>query len=111
MTPQSFSNCLGGRYLFSCSEDAEEVNTMDSRSSVLPRVNLQLGVKCLVGVPTVAQRLRNLTGIHKEVGLIPGLAQWVEDLTVSYGVDCRCGSDPSLLCCGVGRQLQLQFVP
>ena len=35
----------------------------------------------------------NLTGIHKDVGLIPGLAQWVA------------------MSCGVGRQLQPQFHP
>ena len=30
-------------------------------------------------VPVVAQRLANPTGIHEDMGLIPGLAQWVED--------------------------------
>ena len=35
----------------------------------------------------------NPTGIHKDVGLIPGLAQWVA------------------MSCGVGRQLQPQFHP
>ena len=32
-----------------------------------------------IGVPIVAQRLTNLTSIDEVVGLIPGLAQWIED--------------------------------
>ena len=31
------------------------------------------------GVPVVAQWLTNPTGNHEVVGLIPGLAQWVND--------------------------------
>ena len=33
----------------------------------------------LGGVSTVAQRVKNLTRIHEDVGLIPGLPQWVKD--------------------------------
>ena len=31
------------------------------------------------GVPVVTQRLKNLTGIHEDVGSIPGPAQWVNN--------------------------------
>ena len=33
----------------------------------------------LEGVPIVAQQVKNPTSIHVDVGLIPGLAQWVKD--------------------------------
>ena len=57
---------------------------------------------------------RNPTSIHDDVGLIPGLAQWIKNLaTVSCGVGCRHGSGPILHCsgCGIGWQLQLLFDP
>ena len=40
------------------------------------------GVQDSQGVPVVAQQVRNPTSIHEEVGLIPGLTQWVEDLAL-----------------------------
>ena len=32
------------------------------------------------GVPVVAQQVTNPTSIHEDVGSIPGLTQWVNDL-------------------------------
>ena len=31
----------------------------------------------ILGVPIVAQQVKNLTGIHEDKGLIPGLTQWL----------------------------------
>ena len=38
--------------------------------------------KCQGRVPIVVQHFTNLNGIHEDVGLTPGLSQWVKDLAL-----------------------------
>ena len=42
--------------------------------------------KALVGVPVVAQQVKNPTSIHEDVGSVPGLTQWVKDLALPRAV-------------------------
>jgi len=64
---------------------------LDSRGLQFKKANL--------GVRVVAQRIKNLTSIHDDVGSISGLAQWVKDpaLLWAAALGHRQGLDPVLL--------------
>ena len=34
---------------------------------------------CVCIIPIVAQQVKNSTSIHEDMGLIPGLVQWIKD--------------------------------
>ena len=68
---------------------------MEVSDAVVEHGSQQESQKVHQGVPFIAQWLKNLTRIHEDVSSIPGLVQWVKD--VSCGIGCRRGLDPVLL--------------
>ena len=39
-----------------------------------------------MGIPTVAQQVKNSASVQEDVGSIPGLSQWVKDLLLPLAV-------------------------
>ena len=51
--------------------------------------------KSFAGIPFVAQCITNPTSIHEDVGLIPGLTQWVKDAEFLW-LWCRLAAEVSI---------------
>ena len=45
-----------------------------------------MDTKAILGIPVVAQQVKNPTSIHEDEGLSPGLAQWVKDPVVLQAI-------------------------
>ena len=61
------------------------------------------------GVPVVAQRVTNLTSIHKDASSIPDLTQWVKDSVLSQAVALFSDVAQILCCYGCGCDWLLQL--
>ena len=62
---------------------------------------------------TPLKKSKNPTCIYEDVGLIPGLAQWLKDLMLLQAAMsvADVSQIPHCCGCGVGQQLQLQLDP
>ena len=64
-------------------ERAKEVTCLVTRMDWMMVQVISLSSKIRnTGVLIVAQRVKNPTSIHEDSGSVPGLTQWVKDLTL-----------------------------
>ena len=56
----------------------------------------------VLGVPIVAQRVKNPTSIYEDLGSILGPAQWVEDLAFLQATVPVADRAQTWCCCGCG---------
>ena len=57
----------------------------------------------------MASQVKNSTGVHEDLGSIPGLTQWIKrpGAATSCSGGHGCSLDLALVCSGVDRQLWL----
>ena len=66
-----------------------------------------MNISVYQGVPIVAQWVKNATNIHKDVGSIPALTQWVKDPALPQAAASVADLAWIWCCCGCGICWQL----